>query len=168
MSLEHVPQPHSGSAENNVRLRRFASDSKYPDILRPPSPVSLRTSFSSDRKQISGHTLGRTYIKVGFFLALGSALLFYGYLKSANLIEGPEVFLDSPRNGETTVTSLVTITGIARNIAFITLNDRQIFLDGEGRLNEKLLLSYGYNIITVKARDKFGKRIEKRIELVYN
>ena len=47
------------------------------------------------------------------------------------------------------------------------MNDRQMFTDEEGEFSEKLLLSYGYNIITVKAKDRFGRETKKTLELIY-
>lgn len=63
---------------------------------------------------------------------------------------------------------LVTINGQAKNIAWISLNDRQIFTDEEGRWDEKLLVSPGLSIITLKARDRLGHKIEKSVQIVLN
>jgi hypothetical protein len=47
------------------------------------------------------------------------------------------------------------------------LNDRQIFVDKDGTFNEELLLSPGYNVWTIQAKDKFGRIVTKKIELVF-
>ena len=47
------------------------------------------------------------------------------------------------------------------------MNDRKIFIDQQGNFKEKILLSYGYNIITMKANDKFGRNTKKKLELIY-
>lgn len=108
-----------------------------------------------------------SYLRNGVILFSAIFLLFFGYLKTKNVFEGPSITIETPKNGETVSSSLTTIEGIARNVAFLSLNDRQIYLDQNGRLEEKLLLAEGYNILTLKARDKFGKMTENRIELVY-
>lgn len=91
----------------------------------------------------------------------------YALYRSRALREGPNITLDSPKDGELFNTSEVYISGIAKNIAFISLNDRQIFTDETGRFSEKLLLPYGYTILTLEAKDKFGKMVIKKVEVVY-
>lgn len=108
-----------------------------------------------------------SYLRNGIIFLSALFLLFFGYLKTKNVFEGPFITIETPRNGEIATSSLITIKGIARNVAFLSLNDRQIYLNQNGILEEKLLLAEGYNILTLKARDKFGKTTENRLELVY-
>ena len=91
----------------------------------------------------------------------------YAYFRSENLLLGPKIVVTSPSNGATMETDLVTISGEAKRIATLQLNGRQIFTDKEGRFSESLLLSYGYNIIELAARDKFGRSTSQTIELVF-
>jgi cupin superfamily acireductone dioxygenase involved in methionine salvage len=48
-------------------------------------------------------------------------------------------------------------------------NDDEVrfFVDGEGNFKEFLLLSPGYNIIVLKAQDKFKRNIAKDLEIIY-
>src|SRR3989344_9471416 len=107
------------------------------------------------------------YLKVGGVSAVIIRIGVYAFFASKDLIKGPTLTIVLPINGSATSTSLVTIRGLASNVAFLTLNDRQIFTDENGRIEEQLLLSYGYNIITLKGKDKFGKETTKRLELIY-
>lgn len=90
----------------------------------------------------------------------------YCYHQSSRLIDGPQVTIISPLNGSSSSSPLTEIVGIAKNISKITLNDRQIFIDDNGNFSERLLLSDGYNILKIDAQDKFGKKTEKKIEIV--
>jgi len=83
------------------------------------------------------------------------------------LVFGPKIEVFSPTNGALISNSLTEVSGIAKNINNISLNDRKIFVDEQGNFKEKLLLSYGYNIITIKASDKFGRNTERIIEVIY-
>ena len=84
------------------------------------------------------------------------------------LVFGPKIEVLNPQNESSISTSsLIEISGIAKNINNISLNDRKIFIDEQGNFNEKLLLSYGYNTFTIKASDKFGRNTEKTIEVIY-
>ena len=91
----------------------------------------------------------------------------YTYLQSREYLRGPVIAVEEPKNGALSTTSLITVRGNARNISFLTLNGRQIFTDEQGRFREALLLQNGYNIMTIEAKDRFGHRMEKRLELVY-
>lgn len=90
----------------------------------------------------------------------------YSLFSARHIIEGPQIKIKNPTNGKAFTESLISIEGKAKNVAFITLNDRQIFVDEQGKLQEKLLLSPGYNIIKLYARDKFGREVTKQLELV--
>ncbi|MBX4210668.1 hypothetical protein KW783_01725 [Candidatus Parcubacteria bacterium] len=91
----------------------------------------------------------------------------YSLYQARNLIRGPVLSFVTPENGGREHSSLVEIRGRAENISYITLNDRQIFVDENGNFKEKLLLSDGYNIMKLRAQDKFGRDKTEIIQLVY-
>ena len=95
-------------------------------------------------------------------------LVFYGYRQANRLITGPSITVFEPIDGASITGQEVTIKGLAENIAFISLNDQSIFVEENGNFSQKLLLSPGYNIITLKARDKFDNETETVLELVSN
>lgn len=103
-------------------------------------------------------------------IVISFVLLFlFGYTsyEIQKLVFGPRITILSPKNGSLISSSTVEIVGIAKNINDISLDDRKIFIDEKGNFKEELLLSYGYNIVTVKASDKFGRKTEKIIEIIY-
>ena len=65
-------------------------------------------------------------------------------------------------------TNIITVKGYTENISYISVNDKQVFVDENGYLNEKLFLSLGYNVIKVSAKDKYQRKIEKKLELIYS
>jgi hypothetical protein len=79
---------------------------------------------------------------------------------------GPYIKITSPKSGSYLEDRVVTLTGKAINVAWISLNDRPIFIDEKGNWSEKLIAPPGYSIMTVKARDRFGRESEKQIELM--
>lgn len=93
---------------------------------------------------------------------------FYAYWQSKDYIEGSRITFLEPKDGSSVQTEAVIIEGNAKNIAYISLNDSPIFVDSKGDFREKILLLDGYNIISVKAQDRFGKKTEKNISVVYN
>ena len=83
------------------------------------------------------------------------------------VVFGPKITILSPENGSLATSSEIEIIGTTKNIQDISMNDRKIFIDEQGNFKEEMLLSYGYNIITLKANDKFGKNTEKELEIIY-
>lgn len=110
---------------------------------------------------------GFKVVRTSLLIIFGLSLLVYGYYQGRNLIFGPELTVTSPINGETLTSSLVEVRGTAKNVAFLSLNGRQVFVDENGTLEEQLLLSYGHTIISLKGRDKFGAEKEVTLEVVY-
>jgi hypothetical protein len=94
-------------------------------------------------------------------------LVSYGLFNARSLILGPQVEIFSPTNNTETTENLTDIHGKAENISFISLNEKQIFIDKEGVFQEKLLLKPGSNIIQIKARDRFKKEIVKILKIYY-
>ncbi len=80
---------------------------------------------------------------------------------------GPQIIIASPANGTFVSTSSLEVSGTAKNIKQISLNDRNIFIDEKGNFKEEVLLSFGYNALVLKAEDKFGSKTEKILEVVY-
>jgi len=106
-------------------------------------------------------------IGISTIAVIAVGLIVYAYFQSREYLQGPLLTIDEPLNGSLSTTSLIALKGTARNVAFLTLNGRQIFTDELGRFEESLLLSEGYSIMTLEAKDRFGHTETKRLELVY-
>jgi hypothetical protein len=89
--------------------------------------------------------------KIG--IALFAIIVLYALWNGRNLILGPQIEV-LPLSSEE---NPINIQGKARNVSFLSLNGRQIFVDKEGKFSEEVLLLPGYNIITIEGRDRFGK-----------
>jgi hypothetical protein len=109
---------------------------------------------------------GTDYVKIIFIVVFSIFIIGYFIFNFRIFIAGPSIVVTSPQNGEETDKDLIEVTGKAQNTNFITVNDRPIFVDNEGNFKEFLLLSAGYNIIVIKAQDKFERKISKNIEVI--
>ncbi len=110
---------------------------------------------------------GKLILKTLFIAFFVLIIVGYGIFQSQKILGGPKITIESPITGEVLTKSDVDIAGIATNISAISLNDRPIFIDESGKFSEKLMLYPGYNIIKLRASDKFGSQVEKDLELVY-
>jgi hypothetical protein len=69
-------------------------------------------------------------------------------------------------NGATVTSSIMEVTGTAKNAIFLSLDGREISIDQAGDFDETIALLPGYNIINLEARDKFGHTDEKNYQLI--
>jgi hypothetical protein len=91
----------------------------------------------------------------------------YTIFNSRFIVQGPEIHLDQTGDVIKTTDRTLFLTGKILHSSFITINGRPIFIDESGNFNEKLLLSSGVSIIDIYAKDKFGKEVRKKIDVLY-
>lgn len=101
-----------------------------------------------------------------------SVLFLIGYIafNSRFLLRGPEIAIAGMEDAENKIVTDnkdFSLSGVISHSSFISINNRPIFIDESGNFNEKLLLSNGLSIIDIYARDKFGKEVRKKIDVVY-
>ncbi len=109
---------------------------------------------------------GKSIIRILVIIVIITGIAGYSLYQARNLISGPQISITQPINGSTVTDPVIAIKGTAHNISFISLNDRQIFVDKDGIFNEELLLASGYNVWKLEAKDKFGRIVSRKIELV--
>lgn len=95
-------------------------------------------------------------------LAWTIGVLFFVLLIAYSAYQGRAYLAGSRITIEHTVvnSSTVDISGSAERVAFLSLNGRQIFTDKNGVWQETILLLPGYNVVTLAATDRFGRKAE--------
>jgi hypothetical protein len=111
-------------------------------------------------------------LTIASFLALFLFILVYAVFRSSNLIFGVKIknvdINGSPlQSGATVTNNVLKVTGVAQNAVDLTLDGREISVDQAGNFSETVALLSGYNIISLRAVDKFGKTDEKDYQLIY-
>lgn len=106
---------------------------------------------------------------IKLFIILFSVVLLvsYGIFNSRNLIIGPEIEMFSPAKDMETAENVLVIKGKVKNMTYLSLNEKPIFVDTEGLFEEKLLLSPGSNIIEIEAKDRFKNEVQKTVKVYY-
>ena len=115
----------------------------------------------TDRKRVRG------LVKIATAVLVVAVIGGYGTFRARTFAEGPVINVSEPKNGSFVADSLVTVSGTAKNISFLNLNGAQIFTDEAGKFTEKILLSYGYNIITLEEKDRFGRKAETSLQIMH-
>jgi hypothetical protein len=102
----------------------------------------------------------RTSIVLLIVLILG-----YGFFEAHRVLSGPSLTIETPIDGSAISSTAVTLTGSARNISFLTINDAPAFIDEEGNFSATLSPAPGYAIFTVSARDRFGRSASDAVHI---
>lgn len=118
------------------------------------SPITLRTLSTP---------IVLKYVFVSLFLGL---LLAYTVFQARVFIAGPQIMLDTELS---TIQSsqIITLSGTAKNITEISVNGRPIHTDETGNFQEPVVLENGYTIVSIQARDRYGRTVELLREFVY-
>lgn len=109
----------------------------------------------------------RRTVQIAIIGLVISALGAYGLFQARTLLEGPQVAIQYPTDGSTVQQSLVELEGSTENITSIEVNDRTIHVNRKGQFTEPVVLSQGYNVITIEATDRFGRSTTDRLEVVH-
>ena len=94
-------------------------------------------------------------------------IIFYAIFVSKDLIFGVKIKNVSLIDGATVTDSVMKVTGNAKNAVKLILDGREISVDQQGNFNETIALLPGYNIINIRAQDKFGYIDEKNYKLIF-
>ena len=91
----------------------------------------------------------------------------YAFFRSHDLIVGVKIKNVNIVDGEKVASNVLRVTGNAKNATNITLNGREISVDQAGNFDETIALFSGYNVVSIRAKDKFGDVDEKNYKLMY-
>jgi hypothetical protein len=93
---------------------------------------------------------------IGVVLAL---LLIYGGFKAYPLLSGPSLAITSPTPYATATDGFVSISGTAKRTETLTLNGAVLLIDEHGDFSTTLTLPPGDAILSLTARDRFGRSV---------
>lgn len=106
-------------------------------------------------------------IRIGVYIILISLIVGYAIFATHNFILGPKITIIEPSNGATIATSSVQIVGIVKRVQSVSLNERPLNTDENGNFKEVMTLAPGYNVFSIVAEDRFVRKKEYRLQLIY-
>lgn len=112
------------------------------------------------------HT-ANAYIRPALLVIFIGIVAYYAYVQGSTFARGPILTIEVPTSGTMVSESLLMVGGQVRHVSEVELNGQPIVIDESGHFTETLLMMRGHNIITVSAKDKFGRVVIKTIEIVY-
>ncbi len=105
-------------------------------------------------------------LKIAALSVLFLFIIIYAFLRSKDLIFGVKIKNVNIIDGAKVTESVMHVTGNAKNAILLTLDGREISVDQAGNFDETIALLPGYNIVDIKAKDKFGHKDEKIYKLI--
>ena len=109
-------------------------------------------------------------LQIAMFSIFFLFIITYAFFRSHDLIFGVKIknvtINNLPAQSGATTTNILQVTGNAKNAVNLTLNGREITIDQTGNFNETIALLSGYNMLSIKAQDKFEYHEEKNYQLI--
>lgn len=99
----------------------------------------------------------RKVLITSLIIAMAIIFIAYSCIEFRGTFLGPKINLYSPLDGITTSNPIMLTNGISERTKALTINGNQTLIDTDGRFGVNLVLSPGYNIITIVATDSRGK-----------
>jgi hypothetical protein len=103
-----------------------------------------------------------------FILGILGTLGLFGFIgyNVKDIVIGAPLSVRMVKDGATVADPYLPITGNARHAQQVHINGRQVPIDQEGNFSDGVILSPGYNIVTITQKDRFGNQKEKVVHLV--
>jgi len=96
-------------------------------------------------------------------ITLFAIIMVFSYEKMCFVWKGVEIEATIEKKENS---SVVIIKGKAEKANYLALNGREIFIDKEGNFSESISLLPGFSVVTIDAKDKFGKSAIKKFQIV--
>ncbi|MFP4539842.1 MAG: hypothetical protein ACLFNN_02815 [Candidatus Paceibacterota bacterium] len=100
----------------------------------------------------------RKKLKIMAFIVAIGGISFYGYFQAYDLIKGPIIDIQDPKEHEVIEDDIITLKGQAKNASKVEINGRSTLLDPNGVFIEKLPLIGARTIIKIEAWDRFNRK----------
>ncbi len=109
----------------------------------------------------------KKFLSFGLFAGLFLFIIGYSIFQTKAISRGVTLNIPDLKDGEVSDSEILTLAGTAIHATHLSVNNKEIVIDEKNNFLEELVLSDGYNIITVEAKDKFGKITKKSFRVLY-
>jgi hypothetical protein len=110
----------------------------------------------------------KTYLKFGLLGLLFVFIGVYSMFQIKALAKGVDLDISGITDGEVFTQNNLVLKGLALHASLITVNGKEVSVDQDSNFSEELVLSPGYNIIAIEAKDKFNKSTQEVYRVSYN
>lgn len=107
----------------------------------------------------------KNYIKLFSVIGLFSFIFIYSLFQTRSIKNGVLLQVNNIENGIETIEEIFPVEGNAKHASKLLVNGREILIDKENNFKTEILLSPGYNIVTIEAEDRFNKHTKQIFEV---
>ena len=133
---------------------------------RPKALKNLTTYFSSRAQSDTFmYSFRETYITKAILIVFFLVVLAYGYYEVRGLLYGPQIHIGFVPS-ETTE-QFIVISGSIDHTSSLSINGKEVTVTQDGQFHYPYLLAYGNNQIYLDARDKYGSKAHKVVQVDY-
>lgn len=91
----------------------------------------------------------------------------YFWREISFLLKPPSLEVSQPVADMTTNQGVLEILGKTNPAVYLTINNQEVYIDKEGNFKTEIELSEGINLITIQAKNRFGKTNEIIRRIIY-
>ena len=95
-------------------------------------------------------------------------IIAFAIWRSLDYARGPHITVTYPPNGAAITEKYITLKGQIDRANNLLINGREVNIDEKGAFSDEIVIFPGINMITVTAKDQFGRSTEDRLTLVGN
>jgi hypothetical protein len=106
-------------------------------------------------------------VRYGSMILLFVVIAGYGIWISRDLLFGIKVSVIGIHDGMSTSEPLLSLSGTAKHASDVTLDGRIMPVDQDGAWHDTIALESGYNIVTIGAGDRFGRKTTTEYRVYY-
>ncbi len=92
-------------------------------------------------------------------VAVLAIIALYGTIAAWPLLTGPTLVIASPLDNESYPSGIVSVSGVAKRAASLTINGMPALPNTDGNFRTVLTFPHGGSILTLRATDRFGKTV---------
>ncbi|HUQ85679.1 MAG TPA: helix-turn-helix domain-containing protein [Candidatus Limnocylindrales bacterium] len=133
-------------AQSSALFKRDFDEKKNVKVL--PDGMVKNNDFPIRRINLRKAIIGTIVL-----ILLGTFLMF----QVRGVLFAPSIFISSPK-GNTITQRDISVIGRTDSSATITINNESVFVNNNGVFEKKISLFPGENVITIKAKNRFGKQ----------
>lgn len=100
----------------------------------------------------------KKWLRLGLISGLFVFIIAFSFFQTTSLKRGSVITIENLTDGAVFETAVVALSGTAIHTTHLSVNGREIPVDEESRFSDELVLSPGYNIITISGSDKFKQQ----------
>lgn len=105
-------------------------------------------------------------LRLGLYILIIGFIIIYGISRSLNYLKGPRISLSQQYDGIATTSESIDMRGIVSRINKLTINNFSVFMDEQGRFEEKIVIFKGMNYISLKGTDRFNRETKITVRIL--